>query len=399
VNIIAQTGDLSRSADWSAQPYAGDPERLPEINGLRGIAILMVLFCHLWEYLFYNNDNSLVTWNEGQASILWWMATVLRQSWTGVNVFFVLSGFVLVRPYVIGTRRLETRKDVVDFYSRRAWRLIPLLSISTVIFVALSYPNIGGWQCLKQLCLTMTGFFVFTKQFYFPPVNVVLWSLGVEIWFSVFFPVVGFFLLRRKPLFWVVAFYFFALLVRIVGAGIHFADLDNPHINPVKDSIFGRIDDFVAGMGACLIYYRSAQKSWFGSALMGLAGAGSVMVGFMSLDLASLHLLPHLTVAISNIPISLGVTLLLLYALFSPSSLWAWLLRFETLQVCGVMCYSIYVWHYNILHHLVSDRLDYRQVVIYLGLLFLVASVSWLLIENANRKDIRSRLHGLTACR
>ncbi len=67
--------------------------RLAEINGLRGIAILAVVWHHLSFALVPTPPH------------LWGMPTepVLWNGWMGVNLFFILSGFVLYLPYAMGT--------------------------------------------------------------------------------------------------------------------------------------------------------------------------------------------------------------------------------------------------------------------------------------------------------
>ena len=325
------------------------------------------------------------------------MTTIVRNFWTGVNIFFVISGFVLFRPYVSGVRHLIKKGDYMDFYLRRAWRLIPLLLFSTAILISINFASRGGRECIYQLANTVTGMFVFSKESFFPPPNGPLWSLGVELWYSLAFPLVAILLLRQKPVGMVIMFYAISLLTRLIGSQMFLTNWDSPLVNPLKDCLLGRIDDFVAGMVACLIYYRVPRKTWFSNPLLGLAGALALVGGDIIWDLVGLHLIPRWASAFANIPINLGSASLLLYALNAPASLWATFLRFGTLQACGIMCYSIYVWHFIIQHHLVTDLLNFYQIGVYLGFLAIIATMSWLLIECANPGEIKTRLKALFA--
>ena len=399
--IVLEGKSVQATPGSAISPVAGqrgvEARRLPEINGLRGIAILMVLFLHLYrDLLFQRSTDQPIIWVGGLSSIGWWAASPLRHCWSGVNFFFVLSGFVLFKPYVTGSRQLSSWPDWFDYYRRRAWRLIPLLFISTCFFLALSYPSRGGKDLVVQLGQVLTGVFVFSKKSFFPPVNGVLWSLGVELWFSAVFPIVALFLLRPKPLRAILVFYGIALATRIWGTQLFLTDWISL-LNPVKDGLAGRIDDFVAGMAVCLFYYRAKDFDSHGLSLAGIAGLLAVAGGFILDDAARAGLLPGWLMAVSYIPINAGFACLLLYAIASPGSLWARLLRFDTLQAAGVMCYSIYVWHSNIQNHMVFDAMNYSQAAFYVMLLGIIATMSWLLIECAEPGAIQKRLRKLTA--
>jgi peptidoglycan/LPS O-acetylase OafA/YrhL len=89
--------------DWSV--------RVPALDGLRGVAILLVLLRHSFFGL------------ESQSSLLSAFLAAGRLTWSGVDLFFVLSGFL------IGGILLDARKSpryFSTFYIRRAYRILPL---------------------------------------------------------------------------------------------------------------------------------------------------------------------------------------------------------------------------------------------------------------------------------
>jgi peptidoglycan/LPS O-acetylase OafA/YrhL len=94
--------------------------RLPALTGLRGIAAVAVVISHV-----LNTDPGLVHPNTG--SVAWWFAyTPVNLLWDGdesVLMFFVLSGFVLARPFV----QRDQSQSYLAYYPRRLLRLYPPL--------------------------------------------------------------------------------------------------------------------------------------------------------------------------------------------------------------------------------------------------------------------------------
>jgi peptidoglycan/LPS O-acetylase OafA/YrhL len=92
--------------------------RIPELDGLRGIAILLVLFYHY------------VSIPPGQISTQF-PQTIFAIGWSGVDLFFVLSGFL------IGGMLLDVRESpnyFKTFYGRRFYRIVPLYYLSIAAY-------------------------------------------------------------------------------------------------------------------------------------------------------------------------------------------------------------------------------------------------------------------------
>jgi peptidoglycan/LPS O-acetylase OafA/YrhL len=89
-------------------------KRIPELDGIRGIAILAVLFYHLFNYTMVHRS-----WT-GAADFI---RRITEHGARGVDLFFVLSGFLITGIL------LDTRSDphyFRNFYARRALRILPL---------------------------------------------------------------------------------------------------------------------------------------------------------------------------------------------------------------------------------------------------------------------------------
>jgi peptidoglycan/LPS O-acetylase OafA/YrhL len=61
-----------------------------------------------------------------------------------VNLFFILSGFVLFLPYAAGQRVMASWADVRHFYGRRFLRLMPLYYFAAVVILVLAGPMLDS---------------------------------------------------------------------------------------------------------------------------------------------------------------------------------------------------------------------------------------------------------------
>jgi peptidoglycan/LPS O-acetylase OafA/YrhL len=153
-------------------------KRRPELDGIRGAAILLVL---IWHYLVVPSMNSSNHW-------LRLIARLGLETWSGVDLFFVLSGF-LIGGILIDAK--GSGNFFSTFYIRRIFRILP-------IYIALcaSFPL---WKLLFErlgICLSTMPWYVyaaFAENFWLMhhDWNVWLsqaWSLAVEEQFYLTLP-------------------------------------------------------------------------------------------------------------------------------------------------------------------------------------------------------------------
>jgi peptidoglycan/LPS O-acetylase OafA/YrhL len=160
--------------------------RMPELDTLRGIAVLMVLFFHAFGFTYGLDGLS------GASRIF---VAMTLPGWTGVNLFFVLSGF-LITGILLDTK---TRPDYYKrFYVRRALRILPLYYGVLLLLLILSRTILidrpASWPFLllsSAYLANVTGLFGVPMQFG------VLWSLAVEEHFYLLWPTAVKFLSRR----------------------------------------------------------------------------------------------------------------------------------------------------------------------------------------------------------
>ncbi len=338
--------------------------RIDAINGLRGFAVLNVIFHH--------SASPTILHHFG---FIW----LQFQGWTFVNLFFILSGFVLYKPYFLGHRSFENLDQVKWFLKHRFFRLYPLFTLNCLVCL-LMLGEVNA-ERLTSFFFTLSGLGTFTAAHYNPLLNPVLWSLLLEIWFSVFFPIL-IYLIQKSSLEKVtVAIVVMSFLVRVVG--IFYSD---EHINPIKDSVFGRMDDFMIGMYLVKIYYTGASVKlrplWYAFAFTCLLGA------WVLWDIRFFYHLPAYVVPALNNLLQIGFAGIMLCSL-QKGSLFNKLFSNRALQVCGLMCFSLYVWHILFMNSFKLPIPVSLNYLLYLVFTFVISALTYRYVEFSGVKEWR----------
>ena len=177
---------LPPPAQPSAEPatdHTPKHARVAALDGLRALAIIAVLFYH--------------------ADFSW-----ARGGFLGVDVFFVLSGF-LITGLLLNERSAHGRIDLKRFYVRRARRLLPALFTvlaGVCLYVVLALPHEAATfraDAAAALGYATNWWLILRGQSYFggagrPSLLINLWSLAVEEQFYLLWPPVLVLLLRIR---------------------------------------------------------------------------------------------------------------------------------------------------------------------------------------------------------
>lgn len=148
------------------------PTRNHTLDAIRGIAILQVV---VWHYLVPSLNH------HGTAFVLLLSAS-LNLTWTGVDLFFVLSGF-LIGGILMDNR--DASNMFVVFYARRVLRILPLYIVTIALF-----QMVGSADSLWPY-LTFTQNFVWAADGNWGPMwTGVTWSLAVEEQFYLILPLI-----------------------------------------------------------------------------------------------------------------------------------------------------------------------------------------------------------------
>jgi peptidoglycan/LPS O-acetylase OafA/YrhL len=160
------------------------------MDGLRAVAVLLVVCCHAAKYTMDMHDG--------------WPFHALFEGAHGVDLFFVISGFCLSYPFL---RRVVGKEaahfDLVTFFSRRVVRIVPTYWIAffAVLAVAIAVARAGGdlpWPTIKMPTLATA----LAQLFFLSPGNMLVgsfWTLPIEVRWYVVFPFL-LWLYSRKPL-------------------------------------------------------------------------------------------------------------------------------------------------------------------------------------------------------
>jgi peptidoglycan/LPS O-acetylase OafA/YrhL len=168
---IEHQDSIEVTSALAGPPFAASPQhverpstRITPLDGLRGIAIIAVFIHHAFH---------------------------TKLLWMGVDLFFILSGF-LITTILLKQKRHTFGAYIGHFYARRARRILPpyliILLIATIVFGA-------GW--MRYWYLYIGGMNYFFPLNIFTPAALPLWSLAVEEQFYVVWPFAVYFLPRR----------------------------------------------------------------------------------------------------------------------------------------------------------------------------------------------------------
>ncbi len=159
-------------------------ERLEVLDGLRGLAILQVVWYHAW----------LVT---GQR--IAHLNFFAEAGFLGVDLFFFISGFCLFHPYARAMREGRPLPTTRHFFYRRAVKIVPSYVLALAFFASVYHSRFASsHDALLQILSHLTFLHTLDPDTY-GSISGPLWTLGVEVQFYLIFPLLCP-LFRRAPL-------------------------------------------------------------------------------------------------------------------------------------------------------------------------------------------------------
>ncbi|MGH9563105.1 MAG: acyltransferase family protein, partial [Terracidiphilus sp.] len=310
--------------------------RIPELDGLRGIAVLLVVLYHfIVPFGPYSNPVANALYN------------VFRIGWTGVDLFFVLSGFL------IGGILLDARESSTyfkTFYLRRVFRIFPLyylwIGVFFVLLGTLSTRDAqqvgilrGGWINVPVFALYLQNTWKLNPAMRSPWLAH-LWSLAVEEQFYLVIPCLIRFLPRRRLTQLLVAIMFLAPLARVTLVS-HFPG----HQMAQYRFTLCRADALAIGVLLAILWRSKDGLSWIQNHRNELS-AVFVLLFFGVIGLATFHPGQFGLVSVLGYScIDLFFANVLLWTLLVPRGIWAACCRWPFLTSLGGISYCVYVIH------------------------------------------------------
>lgn len=319
----------------------GGLSRIPELDGLRGVAILLVVLFH---YISTQLPGSTHP-----------MGRMLRYAtsfgWVGVDLFFVLSGFLIGSILIV---QKHSPRYFSTFYMRRLVRIVPnyflLLALFVIVWQLPYFAN--NYFLTAHNDIPLWSYFAMLHNFYMAARHSlgndalsITWSIGIEEQFYLLFPLLVYFLHRR----WLP----YLLSALIVGAIIVRAQFD--HWIPKYVLLPARMDGLAIGFLVAFLHqegllakYKTALNRWLMAVMIVVIAA----CGYFYWRLGDLGVVKHTL-------FSIVFAIMLIFALTRQGSWYAAFLRNKALMWVGTISYSLYLFHYLILgvaHHITGQH-------------------------------------------
>ncbi|MSO37049.1 MAG: acyltransferase [Acidimicrobiia bacterium] len=331
--------DSAKAVDTNSASFRKPRRHRADVQGLRACAVLLVIAYHA--------------------------GLPIPGGFTGVDVFFVISGFVITS--MLRSDSAETgRISLAQFYARRVRRILPALALMTTVVAALSFffisplgPKLTTAKTGIAASLFSANIFLYREPSgYFaagPTTNPLLqtWSLSVEEQFYLVFPallILGIWLGKRflRPahrdlvlviLLSVVTFASFVLCLRGSAPGKSIGGIDQQFAFYMAPA---RAWEFSTGalIALCVIWLARLPKSW--AFVMGCVGALLVAIGAFTI-----HQTDAFPGYLALWPV-VGTSLLLIAGVPGAYGMNS-VLGTRPFTYIGDMSYSWYLWHWPLI--------------------------------------------------
>ena len=323
----------------------------PELEAMRGVAALLVVFYHAHALLLPKEPAA-------PGALLVPLRAYADAGHTGVTLFFVLSAFLLSQPFLEGARRGRV-PSIRRFFERRALRILPLYFLAVVIATVMLAEAPGDLlRGLPYLVFLNSNIESVTSLF---PYSTAWWSLATEAQFYLVLPLAGWLATSRRGR-WVLAAglalaaaAYLALVTHRVQASTIAGQLS------LALSVVGRAPVFLCGIGAAWLSGRWGDRIRTAAARSPWLRAGGADALLLALVLGLGFLLARL--ASVGFFVAEGSWLewhayeallwstILLVVLLAPLRCRP-LFTGRLLGWVGIVSYSLYLWHYPILYAL-----------------------------------------------
>ena len=339
----------------------------PEIDGLRAIAVLSVIFYHAFPSL-------------------------LTGGFVGVDVFFVISGYLIT---TILLRELENHSfSISRFYERRARRIMPALFLMMIVCIPVGYlyllpDDISSFYKSILSVSTFTSNFLFASESgYFAP-NVELkpflhtWTLAVEEQYYIFFPVILVFTWKGGKKFTLLFVCFLASVSFFLAQKLSVSDPTNAFYllhTRAWELLIGAIGAFITSYGSkSILKLKSLARE-----ALSIIGIAMLILSIFTYD----KLLPYPS-SYTMLP---GFGAFFIVVFCNKDLLVGKLLSLPLVRFFGLISYSAYLWHQPIFaFYRYKNIIEPSAVSMYalIALTIAIAYISWKWVEKPFREKDR----------
>ncbi|MEA2316870.1 MAG: hypothetical protein QOD44_1059 [Solirubrobacteraceae bacterium] len=347
------------------RPTPSHASRLSGLDGLRGLAALAVVVLHVWMYTEANRPDHSV-----------FVDAVIGELRVAVVLFFVLSAYLLARPWLQAAHGERAAPRLGRFWLRRLARVAPAYWVAVAgSYLLLSGTGHGrstGPEALPLFALFLQNAFPETRGMLDPP----MWSLCVEVTFYAVLPVIGWLLIlaarRRRaagPLLVCAGLVVLGLAWMTVGVALAWP----PEVMWTLPSYLAL---FACGVAAAVLAH--GRRPGAGAVAALLVGGTAVVVANGVWHSDGTGFTGHV---LGDLPAAAGFAAIIAAVALRPPGL----LAIAPLRGLGAISYGVYLWHLPVLYVLqVHDTLPERAVPALVAVVvptFAAATASWLLVE------------------
>lgn len=303
-------------------------QHIPALDGLRGLAIALVLWLHLLVHPL--PDVAASPW-------LQWYQAVAGYGWAGVDLFFVLSGFLI-------TRQLLQQKGQPgffrSFYLRRAFRILPaywLLLAAFAVGIYTGVPQISPW--LTAGAFPWYSYLLFLQNFWIGTGQIgaiwlaPTWSLAVEEQFYLLFPLLLYLLPKRRLPWLLLAGMMLAPVVRAFWLTGYVGYVQLP----------GRMDALFAGALLAWVWQQGGFR--YSAALVQRLRLSAWLLLALAAVLAWMRRATEGDVWLHTVLMLLAAALLAIRLLHFAGGRADRFFTWTPLRWLGHLSYSLYLWH------------------------------------------------------
>ena len=354
--------------------------RIVELDGFRGFAILLVL---IWHYV---SCQILVP----AGSLSAYLLRLMSYSWCGVDMFFVLSGYLLGSILI---RKRLSRDYFRSFYIRRAFRILPVYYLVLAVY-GLSRPYFQPQFDEEGQILPLWSYFLHVQNLFMAkasnlgtPWLAVTWSLAVEEQFYLFLPLL-IWMLRPRFLPWVLVC--LILSAPATRVALFLADEENKLASYVLlpcrwDAMFlGALGAWFALLPGFREWMKDNQMVLFGTCLVLVTGMIILLGTRQLMGSPGMITIGHTWVA------CFGLNLLMIaqFSEWRPARIF---FRNKMLVFLGTISYGLYLYHQivsGLCHMLIRHQrpqicgwMDASATLLALAISVLIAHASWHMLE------------------
>ncbi len=377
--VVTMLPPLFKETRYSPRS-AAEPSHKPELDGLRGLALLAVMLSHGGPYI------------ERTTALSKLCVYAMVPGWSGVELFFVLSGF-LITGILLQSKTAENYFS--SFYARRFLRIFPIYYLVLTVGL-LAAMHVSWWNALLPAAGKTRAAYYFYAQNWpmFWPHHLFLkmngfghfWSLAVEEQFYIVWPLVIWLLPENAILTLCRVGLVVALPLRVVMVHKFAYDFTAMALTS------SRVDGLLVGVILAILLRRGQiPLRWIFLCM----GAGAGIIGFIAVFhhtelIGTYFYMP--TIGITGFSLLSGGLL----ALSQHRIVWLrYILEARWLRTVGKYSYGMYIYHipvYLVIDHFLRAQfgmtlpMPLRWALLYIGFLivvtFVVAKLSYDLFES-----------------